>query len=129
MILRIGEIKNLVNGHSTNEGEIPILKSFRTNNQLEGGGRKASPANFRKQKKSALILQKSALFVCIYGLNSYLKCSSNSISQKKHHNVSLGALLLDVVHETFIEVPLFQETSPAPKSSWLSVCKDRGFRT
>ena len=33
-------------------------------------------------KKSALILEKSALFVCIYGLDSYLKCSFNSIFEK-----------------------------------------------
>ena len=30
-----------------------------------------------------------------------------------------SALFLRVVHEMFMEVPLFQETSPALKNSWL----------
>ena len=38
--------------------------------------------NFLIYKKSALILEKSALFVCIYGLDSHLKCSFNSIFEK-----------------------------------------------
>ena len=35
------------------------------------------------------------------------------------------ALPLYVVHEVFIEVPLFQETCPALKNSWLRVCNFR----
>ena len=34
-------------------------------------------------KKSALILEKSVLFVCIYGSNSHLKCSFKIILEKK----------------------------------------------
>ena len=33
-----------------------------------------------------------------------------------------GARLLYVVHKTFIEVPIFQETSPAQKNFWLRTC-------
>ena len=43
-------------------------------------------------KKSVLILQKSVLFVCIYGSNSYLKCSSKIILEKKYQNISLLGL-------------------------------------
>ena len=56
-------------------------------------------------KKCVLILEKRALFLCIYGLNSHLKCSFKGILKKKHQHVSLRALLLYIVHETFIEVP------------------------
>ena len=64
-------------------------------------------------------LEKSALFVCIYGLNSHLKYSFKSIVEKKHQNFFRGAFLLYAVHETFMEVPLFQETCPDPKNSQL----------
>ena len=33
-----------------------------------------------------------------------------------------GALLLYIVHEVFIEVPLFQETCSAQNNSWLHAC-------
>ena len=53
-----------------------------------GGG---LPWLFLKIKKSTLILQKTALilekctlFVCIYGLNSHLKCCFKSILEKRH---------------------------------------------
>ena len=36
--------------------------------------------------------------------------------------IPCGVFLLRVTHETFIEVPSFQETSPAPKNSWLGAC-------
>ena len=35
-----------------------------------------------------------------------------------------GAFLLYVINKTFIEVPLFKETSPAPKNSWLHAWDD-----
>ena len=73
---------------------------------------------FLKIERKRLILQKCALNLEIFtlfkstcGLNSYLKCNFRNILEKK-----------TFVHETFIEVPLFQETSPAPKSSWLRAC-------
>ena len=85
------------------------------------GGRKVSPAAFWKQKKSTLILWKSvlilekgALFVCIYGLNSHLKCSFKSIMVEKHQFFSPVGLFY-VIHETFFELSLFQETSLAIK--------------
>ena len=72
-------------------------------------------------KKIALILEKGAPFMYIYELNSHLnsplKCSFKSILEKKHQLFPCGALPLYVVHEKFIEVPLFQETSPASKNS------------
>ena len=63
-----------------------------------------------RQKVRTLILEKTALFVFIYGFNSHLKCHFNSILEKKHENFPCGALLLYVAHDVFIEVPLFQET-------------------
>ena len=41
------------------------------------------------------------------------KVSFKSILKKKHQNFRLGTLLLCVVYETFIEVLLFQQNSPA----------------
>ena len=68
----------------------PLLP-FITGVQLAGGGGR-SPLPFSENrrkvprfcKKSALNLEKSALFVCIHGLNSHLKCSFKSILEKKH---------------------------------------------
>lgn len=62
------------------------------------------------------------MFVGIYGLDSHLKYSSKVLGVSWRKNTKLfpyGALLFCVVHETFTEVPLYQETSPAPKDSWL----------
>ena len=57
----------------------------------EGVGWRRSPLSWfenRKKawfcKRSALILEKCYLFVCIYRLNSHLKCSFMSILEKKH---------------------------------------------
>ena len=70
-------------------------------------------------KKCALILERCALFVSIYGLNSHLKCSFKSILEINTKMFPCGSFLLCVVHETFIEVSLFQEISPAAKHFWL----------
>ena len=51
----------------------------------EGGG---LPCPFSKIEKSALILKKCALFVCIYGLNSQLKCSFKGILEKHMKRLS-----------------------------------------
>ena len=51
--------------------------------------RKGFPCLFWKKIKTTLILEKIALFVCIYGLNSHLKCSFKKILEKKHENLSL----------------------------------------
>ena len=61
----------------------------------------------------------NVLLVCIYESNSHLKCSFKCILEKNIKILLYWAFLLYVVHETFIELPLFQETSPAPKHSWL----------
>ena len=45
-------------------------------------------------QKIALILKKCALFKCICGLNSHLKCNFKCILEKKHHNFPCGASLL-----------------------------------
>ena len=39
--------------------------------------------------------------------------------EKKTKFFTCGVILLYVVHETFIEVTLFQEISPAPKNCWV----------
>ena len=60
---------------------------------------------------------------CVYicGLNSHLKCSFKRVLEKKHQNFSLRSPSF-AVHEKFIEMPLFQKTSPSPKMSWLRTC-------
>ena len=63
--------------------------------QLESGRVGGFPCLFWKQAKSTLILKNIALFVCNYG-NSHFKCRFKNILEK-------------VVHEVFIEVPLFQD--------------------
>ena len=89
----------------------------------EGGG---LPCPIMKIEKSALISEKkypdfgkSALFVCICGLNSHSKYSFRVILEKITKIFQCVALLLCVIHETFIEVLLFQETSLAPTNSSL----------
>ena len=59
--------------------------------QLVGGGRGLSFL-FLKIGKRSLILEKCTLFVCIYGLNSHLKCCFKSILEKKHQKFSLRDL-------------------------------------
>ena len=73
--------------------------------QLAGGGGRGRSTLFcflKIGKKFALNLEKIALFVCIYGLNSHLKCSFGEILEKKY-----------VLHEVIIKTPLFQETCSA----------------
>ena len=66
-----------------------------------GGRGKAYHRLFWKYKKSALILQKGTfILVCIYGLNSHLKCSFKSMLDKKHQNFyTYDVFLLYVVLE------------------------------
>ena len=68
------------------------------------------------KQKNALILEESALFDVSLGYfiieNAVLR-----VSWRKNTQIfPCGALLLSVVHETFIELPLFQETSPGTKN-------------
>ena len=44
------------------------------------------------------------------------------VFKKKLQNISFEAFLSFVVDEMFIEVPIFQETSPALKNTWLRSC-------
>ena len=54
--------------------------------------------------------------------NSYLKCNFKSILEKKYQHFSKRGLFLCFTNETLIEVPPYQETSPARKNSWLRAC-------
>lgn len=74
---------------------------------LAGGGERSPLPCFKNRLnlpwfclKSTLILEKTVLFVSIYGLNSHLKCRFKSIMEKKGQNFSLRVFLLYVVHET-----------------------------
>ena len=49
------------------------------------------------------------LLVCNYGLNSHFKHIFKNILEKNKKIFLCGALLLYVMHEVFVEVPLFQE--------------------
>ena len=74
---------------------------------LAGGGERSPLPCFKNRLnlpwfclKSTLILEKTVLFVSIYGLNSHLKCRFKSIMEKKGQNFSFRVFLLYVVHET-----------------------------
>ena len=107
-----------------------IAISSRSAAATSRGRGEVSRALFWKYKKSvrilqknALILKKSALIVFIYCLNSHLKCSFKNSLEKKHQNVSLRGASLHAVHETFIEVSLFQEIFTWQFSfMWLTLC-------
>ena len=47
---------------------------------------------------------------------------SRASSRKKTKSLPYGPFLLCVIHKTFIKMPLFRETSPAQKNSWLLGC-------
>ena len=64
---------------------------------------------------------KKNLFACIFGFNFHLKFRFKSIFQWKHQNFPLYGPSLYVVHETFIELLLFQEISPVLKNFWFCV--------
>ena len=51
----------------------------------------------------------------MHGLNFHFKCDFKNISEKNKKIFPCGALILYVVHEVFIEVPLFQETCAGRK--------------
>ena len=58
-----------------------------------GGGREGrSPLTFFENRKKCPDLEKCALLLCIYGLNSRLKCSFKSVLEKKHQTFSLKGL-------------------------------------
>ena len=72
---------------------------FKLRRATSGGGRVGadrgkSPLPFLKigkkcpdfARKSALVLEKSAMFPRIYGLHSHLKCILKSILERKHQN-------------------------------------------
>ena len=70
-----------------------------------GGG---SPLPYFENGKSALVLKKSVWFLRICGLNFLLKSSFKSALEKKHPHFSLrGPFFVYVIHEMFIEMPLF----------------------
>ena len=69
-------------------------------------------------KKSVLILEKCALFVCIDGLN-FQNAVLRASSIKSTKTFPFWELLLCVAQEKFIEIPLFQEISSVTKNSWL----------
>ena len=52
-------------------------------------GKGVSPALLWKKKKVSWFFKKSALLVCIYDINSNLKCSFKSILEKTHQDLSL----------------------------------------
>ena len=53
------------------------------------------------------------------GLISRLKCCFKRIYEKNLRNFSLRGLSFVVADEMFIKVPLFSETSPVLRNSWL----------
>ena len=82
-----------------------------------------------KIEKSALILQKKypdlekKCPVCEHlWIKFSFKIQFVEYLRKKTTLISL--LFLYAVLEAFIEVPLFQETSPAPQNSWSQACYD-----
>ena len=63
---------------------------------------------FENREKSPLFCKKYALFVCVYGWSSHLKCSFKNILEKSTNIFHFWAFLSYVVYKMCIEVPLFQ---------------------
>ena len=75
-----------------------------------------SPASFKKMpwfcKKSVLISEKSFLFMCVYGLNSHLKCS---ILEKRKPNFSpVGSFFCMSYMKRLSKWP-YSKKSPLPR--------------
>ena len=122
IILLVYETYILCLKKSAHLNEILNMFSF-TSHTTGGGGNGRSPLPFfENREKSFCFWVKDALFKTIYGLSSHLKCCFKSILEKKTQNFSLQDPFLYFVHGTFIEVPLFQETSTAPNDFWLRAC-------
>ena len=118
-----------------NKKELKNIKNLKVKAgaQLVGGrGEEVFPAFLENRKKvswlckkqKALVLEKFSLFVCIYELNSHLKCRFKSILEKKKQFFPRRAFIFCVVQEKFIEVPLFHGIFLAPKTSWLCTCSN-----
>ena len=86
--------------------------------------RGVSPAFFQKLEKSTLTLEKMPWLWSSWVLISHLKYGFMSFQEKKTHIFPCGAFLSCVVDEMFIEMPWFQENSPALKNSWLRAWKE-----
>ena len=89
-----------------------------------------SPALFKKYlksaliwKKSILILQKCSVFVCIYGLNSHLRCSFKNIFKKKHEHFSLRGFFFCVQHMKHISKCPYSEKPSLPGKFQISSSK------
>ena len=82
--------------------------AYKTVAQLARGSGGGPPALFIKIVQT--LVEKSALFVFIYGFNTHLKCSFKSISEKKHQNFSLWGLSF-VCH-----TPNIYESGPIPRN-------------
>ena len=83
------------------------------------GGGQVSPCTFLKIEKKCPDFGKMCP-VCVHLwveilINAILRASW----RKKTKIFPCGAFFVCVTHETFIEVPPFQETSPSLKNSWL----------
>lgn len=110
-IFPIGKLLTLGFLFSCRSSEIAKKKKYpfqtrRATSGVEGG---RSPLPFFRNK-CAQIFGKSVPFLCIYELHSHLKFDLKCIlrvSQRKKQNFPCGAFLLYVIHEMFIEVPLF----------------------
>ena len=77
-----------------------------------GGRGKVSPTFFQKLEKSVI-----ALTVVILGYISQLKYGFKNFQEKKTQFFPCGAFLSCMVDQMFIEVPWFQENTPALKNS------------
>ena len=91
--------------------------------QLEGGAGRGLPCPFSKIGKKLPSFWKKKPWLCpsrvkFLILNVVLRVSS----RKKNIFSPCGAFLPCVVDEMFIDVPWFQENSPALKNSWLRAC-------
>ena len=66
-------------------------------------------------KKSPLTLERRTLFVCIYGLKSYLKCNFKSMLEKKHQHFFLrGSSFVRRTWNVYRDAPI-PKNLPCPK--------------
>ena len=87
--------------------------------QLAGGGGRFTLPSFKNRKKVPWFWKNVPCLCVSMGRNSHLKCNFKSILEKKDQNLSMRCLsFVCQTWNIYLSDP-FQETSPAPKKSWL----------
>ena len=92
-----------------------VSKLDQARNQRKGGGKISCPL-LKKEEKCLDLGKKCSVSVHIWVEFSFKMPFKGCLGEKTPKIFSAGLFLLPVVHEKFIEVPVLQETFPAPCS-------------